>query len=49
MAQTAVQRYPQFAGSINFWMVEGDVRVIQSYRVCEKSFGEAMSIWDDFI
>ena len=49
MAQTAVQRYPQFAGPINFWMVEGNVRVIQSYRVCEGSFGEAISIWDDFI
>lgn len=30
-------------------MVERNVRVIQNYNVCKGSFGEATSIWDDFI
>ena len=46
MAQRASEAYPQFAGLIDTWVTQNDMRSLWGYN---NTFGEAASIWDDFV
>ncbi|KAI4933263.1 hypothetical protein J4E85_003668 [Alternaria conjuncta] len=46
MAQRASEAYPQFAGLIDTWVTQNDMRSLWGYN---NTFGEAPSIWDDFV
>ncbi len=46
MAQVAAKAYPEFAPIVNFWMTQGDMETLWQW---DHSFGEAMSVWEDFV